>query len=91
MIDKISTPTTLTPAKLAQLEEAAQNLEVTFATEMLKAAGFDTPMAGLGAGPAEEQFGSFLLEERARALVEAGGFGLSETILSNLIRIEENK
>ena len=63
-----------------KLREAAKNLEATFLSEMLKSAGFGAPRESFGGGIGEDQFSSFLREEQARAMVEAGGIGLAESL-----------
>lgn len=57
---------------------AAQELEVSFLSEMLKAAGFGEARETFGGGTGEEQFSSFLREAQAREMVRAGGIGLAE-------------
>lgn len=64
----------------SKMMEAAKKLEATFLAEMLKAAGFGAPRASFGGGIGEEQFGSFLREEQARAMVDAGGIGMAEAL-----------
>lgn len=66
------------------LREAARELEATFLAEMLKAAGLGTARDSFGGGAGEDQFASFLLREQARAMVKAGGIGLSESIYEAL-------
>lgn len=64
--------------------EAARELEATFLAEMLKSAGLDDAPNGFGGGAGEEQFGSFLRMEQARAMVDAGGIGLAESLFEAL-------
>lgn len=90
MVDPIS-HSALSPARIQELRETAQRLEASFATEMLKAAGMGKPMGGASGGIGEEQFSSFLLEQRASALVAAGGFGLTDSLLQSLIKSEALK
>ena len=85
---EVTSKTALPVARIQELKETAQRLEASFATEMLKAAGMSKPMGGTGGGIGEEQFSSFLLEQRATALVAAGGLGLSDSILASLIKSE---
>ena len=66
------------------LRRAAQEFEVSFLAEMLKAAGLGARQDDFGGGAGEDQFASFLLTEHARAIVEAGGIGLSEAIFEAL-------
>jgi Rod binding domain-containing protein len=64
----------------AQLRDAAEKLEATFLSEMLKSAGLGTPRDAFGGGQGEEQFSSFLREAQAEELVKAGGIGLAESL-----------
>lgn len=66
------------------LWKAAQKLETGFLAEMLKAAGLGKSRQGFGGGTGEEQFSSFLVQEQAKAIVNAGGVGLSEMIFTTL-------
>ncbi|HHS93936.1 MAG TPA: chemotaxis protein chel [Rhodobacterales bacterium] len=68
----------------AQLKEAAKELEATFLAEMLKSAGLGETPSAFGGGAGEEQFGSFLRMEQARAMVNAGGIGLAESLFEAL-------
>lgn len=63
---------------------AAQELEVSFLSEMLKAAGFGEARQTFGGGAGEEQFSSFLREAQAREMVRAGGIGLAEQFFNAL-------
>ena len=64
----------------AQLREAAQKMEATFLSEMLKSAGMGAPRDAFGGGEGEEQFSSFLREAQAEQMVKAGGIGLAEAL-----------
>jgi flagellar protein FlgJ len=66
------------------LYEAAKKLEATFLAEMLKAAGFGEARDSFGGGSGEDQFASFLVQEQATAMVEAGGIGLAENLFQSL-------
>ena len=80
---------TLSGAKNANLWKAAQKLEATFLTQMLKSAGLGKPASGFGGGAGEEHFASFLLDEQAKAITKSGGFGLSEQIYQSIL-VKEN-
>jgi Rod binding domain-containing protein len=62
------------------MRQAADAFETAFLAEMLKAAGLGKTPEGFGGGAGEDQFASFLVREQARAMVAAGGIGLSEVI-----------
>ncbi|QUJ78076.1 rod-binding protein [Sulfitobacter albidus] len=51
---------------------------------MLKAAGLGKTSSEFGGGVGEDQFGSFLVTEQARAMVDAGGIGLAESLFDAL-------
>ncbi|RMH48590.1 MAG: hypothetical protein D6686_10300 [Alphaproteobacteria bacterium] len=75
--------------RIAALRQAAEAFEAAFLAEMLKAAGFGRPIAGLGGGGAgEEAFSSLLVREQASRMVKAGGIGLAETVFRALVARE---
>ena len=67
-----------------KLWDAAQQLEASFVAEMLKSAGFGEARDSFGGGIGEEQFTSFLRQTQAEKMVDAGGFGLAESIFEAL-------
>lgn len=70
------------------LRKAVTALEANFLSEMLKSAGFGEARRAFGGGVAEEQFSSFLRQEQATAMAEAGGIGLAEAMFAALTRGE---
>jgi flagellar protein FlgJ len=72
------------PTRDAALLDAAKKLEATFLAEMLKAAGFGEARDTFGGGEGEDQFASFLVQEQATAMVDAGGIGLAENLFRSL-------
>ena len=72
------------------LRAAANELEATFLAEMLKSAGFGKSRDSFGGGSGEDQFASFLVLEQAKAMVEAGGIGLSESLFNALKEHQTN-
>jgi len=66
------------------LREAAEKLEAGFLAEMLKSAGLGKTSAEFGGGAGEDQFSSFLIQEKAMMMVKAGGIGLAETLFESL-------
>lgn len=68
------------------LHRKAEELEAAFLSEMLGHAGV-APLAGsFGGGIGEEQFGSFLRDEQAKAMVRQGGIGLAESLFRALTK-----
>ncbi|MGZ9812574.1 rod-binding protein [Pseudoroseicyclus sp. H15] len=72
------------PPPTDALRHAAEELEATFLSEMLKSAGLGEMPSDFGGGPGEEHFASFLRNEQARAMVQAGGIGLAEHLFQAL-------
>jgi Rod binding domain-containing protein len=68
----------------SRLFAAARELEASFLAEMLKSAGLGETPEAFGGGAGEDQFASFLRLEQARAMVDAGGIGLAETLFEAL-------
>jgi len=66
------------------LRKVAQDLEGSFLSEMLKSAGLGKTSSPFSGGTGEDQFASFLVDEQAKMLVEAGGLGLAESIFNAL-------
>lgn len=67
-----------------RLWKAAQQLESTFLSEMLKSAGFGEARDAFGGGAGEEQFSSFLRQSQADEIVRTGGIGLAEHLFEAL-------
>ena len=74
------------PRPPADLRAQAQALETAFLAEMLKAAGTTRMGTGLPDGAADSPFEPFWAEAQARALVAAGGLGLTEALVAGLAR-----
>lgn len=68
----------------AALRKAAQALETSFLSEMLKSAGLGEMPGLTGGGEGEEQFASMLRDEQAKQMVSAGGIGLAEQLFEAL-------
>ncbi len=72
-----------------QLMKVARELEASFLAEMLKSAGVGKSRESFGGGAGEDHFSSFLVQEYAKATVQAGGIGLSESIYRSLVQSKE--
>ena len=66
------------------LSTAAEKIEASFLTEMLKSAGLGKTSGEFGGGAGEDQFASFLVQEQAMLMVKSGGIGLAESIYESL-------
>lgn len=73
------------------LRAAAEKLEASFLSEMLKSAGLGKPRESFGGGAGEGQFASLLRDAQAKEMVKAGGIGLAESLYQALKeRADEN-
>jgi Rod binding domain-containing protein len=79
-----------TAVRDARLHDAARELEASFLSEMLKASGLGETPGVFGGGAGEDQFGSFLRLEQARAMVAAGGIGLAQSLFEALKERADN-
>lgn len=70
--------------RMPALRAKAAELETAFLAEMLGAAGMVASDSPFGGGIGEEQFASFLREAQAKAMVRAGGIGLTEALFRSL-------
>lgn len=68
---------------------AAKALEASFLSTMLQSAGLGEARDTFGGGVGEEQFSSMLASEQAKAMSNAGGVGLAESIYRSLISESE--
>lgn len=84
-------PDVETGRKEVQITQVAKDLETTFLSEMLKAAGFGKQPESFNGGIGEEQFSSFLVRAQAEAMVEAGGLGLTEVFARTMMEAENER
>lgn len=68
----------------AALKDAAVELEASFLSCMLKAAGLGETPSAFGGGAGEDQYASFLVSEQAKAIARTGGIGLAESLFQAL-------
>ncbi len=78
------------PARAADMMTRAKELEALFLSEMLGQAGLGAMGGEFGGGIGEEQFTSFLRNERAQAIVRSGGIGLSEQLFHAMAKAERH-
>jgi Rod binding domain-containing protein len=93
--DNALRPLTATPnlsgtSTRAEAERVAKEFERMFLTEMLQPmfAGVETD-GPFGGGAAEAMFRPMLIDQYAAAIADAGGVGIANTVLSELIRLQE--
>ena len=77
-------------SRAERLHAKAAELETAFLSEMLSHAGLGSARESFGGGEGEAQFSSFLRDEQARAMVKAGGIGLTEALFRALSKGDAN-
>ena len=80
---------TANPAN-ARIKKTAEDFEASFLSQMLKPMfdGLSTE-APFGGGEGEATWRSFLIDAMAKQTVKAGGIGLSDRIMSEMIKLQE--
>lgn len=73
-----------------QMRKTTQDFEASFLSQMFKPMfeGLETD-GPFGGGSAEETWRSFLLDAMARQTVKAGGVGLADTVMSEMLKMQE--
>jgi peptidoglycan hydrolase FlgJ len=75
-----------------KIEETAKAFEATFISQMLKPMFEGLSTDGLfGAGQGEATWRSFMLDEMAKSTVKAGGIGLSNTVMAEMLKMQEGR
>ena len=83
-VSAISNPSQIT-ARNPKLLRAAQELEASFLSEILKSSGLASPSQAFGGGVGEQHFSTFLVREYASIIAENGGLGMAEAIYQSLL------
>ena len=87
-----STPAAPSGGDTRRMRETAEQFEASFLSQMLKPMfeGLDTN--GLfGGGEAEATWRSFLIDAMAQQTVRAGGIGLADTVMAEMIRMQSEQ
>ena len=81
---------TLAPKTLRQIDEAAQDFEATFLSEMLKPMFEGVEVDEIfGGGRGEEVFRDLMIQEYGKTMAQSGGIGLAKHVREELIRQQE--
>lgn len=78
------------PAVTARMRETAEAFEASFLAQMLKPMfeGLSTE-APFGGGEAEGTWRGFLVEAMAKQTVRAGGIGLADQVIAQMLKMQE--
>jgi flagellar protein FlgJ len=80
-----------TPDRLAGIRKQAEELEGVFLNTLMKEmfASIESDSDAFGGGFAEETWRGMQAEQFAAGLAEAGGIGLADAIVANLLAVQE--
>lgn len=81
---------TATAGVTDRMRETAENFEATFLAQMMKPMfeGLSTE-APFGGGEAEGTWRSFMIEAMAKQTVKAGGIGLADQVVAQMLKMQE--
>lgn len=81
-----------TAANRDKIAETAKAFEATFISQMLKPMFEGLSTDGLfGGGQGEATWRSFMLDEMAKSTIKAGGIGLSNTVMAEMLKMQEGR
>lgn len=83
-------PVAAAPQVTARMRETAEQFEASFLSQMLKPMfeGLKTDGVG-GGGEAEAQWRSFMIDAMAKQAVKAGGIGLADQVVTQMLKVQE--
>lgn len=89
MIDALSSPAP-TASPTARMRETAESFEASFLAQMLKPMFEGLRTDGMfGGGQGEETWRSFMIEAMAKQTVKAGGVGLADQVVAQMLKMQE--
>jgi Rod binding domain-containing protein len=78
------------PRETARMRETAEQFEASFLSQMLKPMFEGLKTDGLGGGgEAEGQWRSFMIDAMAKQTVKAGGIGLADQVVAQMLKMQE--
>ncbi len=85
----IAAPKATLGAETPRMRATAEQFETSFLSQMLKPMfeGLSTD-GPFGGGEAESTWRSFMIDEMAKQTVRAGGIGLADTVVAEMIRMQ---
>ena len=84
---------TLSPAEIAKTRQAAQDFEAMALGEMLQPMfkTVDTSKGLFGGGQGEATWKPMMVDEMAKTIAKNGGIGIANSVMKELLRIQEMK
>jgi len=81
---------TANPAITPRMRETAEQFEASFLSQMLKPMFEGLKTDGpFGGGDAEATWRSFMIDAMAKQTVKAGGVGLADTVVAQMLKMQE--
>ncbi len=74
----------------AEIERTAQEFEAVFLARMLQTVGQPLRGPGATAGGSEDAWGSMLVDAYARLISKAGGIGVADAVVREMLRMQED-
>lgn len=85
-------PTMPKTTDLNKMREKAQEFEAVFLSQMLKPVFESIDTDGpFGGGQAEGMWRSLMVDEYGKSMAKAGGIGLADSVMSEMLRLQEAK
>ena len=88
----VAAPNAQSAQSTARMRQTAEQFEASFLAQMLKPMfeGLETD-GPFGGGEAEGTWRSFMIDEMAKTTVRAGGIGMADTVLAEMIRMQSEQ
>lgn len=86
----LAQPAAPAPAATARMRETAEAFEASFLSQMLKPMFEGLKTDGpFGGGEGEETWRSFMIDAMAKQTVKAGGIGLADQVVAQMLKMQE--
>lgn len=72
-----------------QIRKTAEDFEAVFLSQMMEQMLGETTESSFGGGPGENAFKSMLNEEYAKVMAKAGGIGLADSVMREMLAMQE--
>jgi Rod binding domain-containing protein len=84
---------TLSPDEIAKIRKSAQDFEALALGEMLQPMfkTVDTSKGLFGGGQGEAMWKPMMVEEMAKTIAKSGGIGIADSVMKELLRMQEMK
>jgi peptidoglycan hydrolase FlgJ len=91
-VSPLAAPVAPSASASARMRETATSFEASFLSQMLKPMFEGLSTDGMfGGGQGEETWRSFMIDAIAKQTVSAGGVGLADQVVAQMIRMQEEQ